>query len=170
MKTTGGMSESESIVPAGLRRIAFNRKELRSEIVIDASSERVWSILTDLARFPEWNPFIRSASGRIKVNEKLIVTMHPPGGRTTTFKPSVLKVEPNRELRWLGRVGIPGLFDGLHVFELQSLGKARMRFVQREQFGGILLPFFTGMLRNETARGFDQMNDALKRRAEGKTV
>jgi len=170
METTIGMSESEAFVAAELRGLAFNRKELRSEIVIDAPSERVWNILTDLDRFPEWNPFIRRASGRIETGARLKVTLHPSGGRATTFKPSVLKVEPNKELQWQGHLGIQGLFDGQHIFELRSLGDARMLFVQRERFGGILLPFLTGMLKNETARGFNEMNQALKSRAEGRTA
>ena len=170
METTIEVPESEAFVTAELRSIAFNRKELRSEIVIDAPSERVWNILTDFDRFPEWNPFIRRASGRIETNARLNVTLHPSGGRATTFKPSVLKVEPNKELQWQGHLGIPGLFDGQHIFELRSLGDAGTLFVQRERFGGILLPFLTGMLKNETAHGFNEMNHALKSRAEGRTA
>jgi len=170
MSPNGAPAEPGNSSPARVRSIGFNRKELRSEIEIEAPPERVWSILTDFGRFPEWNPFIRSASGKVVVKSKLTVTLHPSGGRATTFKPSVLKVDPDRELRWLGHIGVSGLFDGQHIFELQPLGEARTLFVQREQFGGILLPFLTRMLRNETARGFDEMNNALKKRAEGRAV
>ena len=31
-------------------------KELRSEIEIQASDERVWQLLTDFPRFAHWNP------------------------------------------------------------------------------------------------------------------
>ncbi len=31
-----------------------------------------------------------------------------------TFRPTVLVAEPNRELRWLGRLFMPGPFDGEH--------------------------------------------------------
>lgn len=166
METVSHTSELETNVPAVLKSISFNRKELRSQIVIDAPRETVWNILTDFDRFPEWNPFITKVSGRIEVNARLTVTMHPPGGRRTTFEPSVLKVEPNATLQWLGHLGISGLFDGQHTFELKSLGDDRTLFVQREQFGGMLLPFLTRMLGNETTRGFNEMNQALKRRAE----
>ena len=163
-------SGSGTVVTAELRSIGFNRKELRSEIVIEAPPERVWSILTDFERFPEWNPFIRKISGKIEARGRLSVTLHPSGGRTTAFKPTILKAEPNRELQWIGHIGFPGLFDGQHIFELQPLGDSMTRFVQREQYGGILLPFVSGMLRNETARGFDEMNRALKERAEEGTA
>ena len=82
------------------------------------------------------------------------------------MSPTVLAVEPGKQLRWIGHLGFPGLFDGQHIFELKPAGSGMTTFVQRELFGGILLPFLTGMLRNETARGFSEMNSALKARAE----
>lgn len=42
-------------------------KELRTEIEIKAPPEKVWEILTDLARYPEWNPFFHHAVGTLKV-------------------------------------------------------------------------------------------------------
>lgn len=163
------MSGSETFSRAELRSTGFNRKELISQIEIDAPPERVWDVLTDFARFPEWNPFIRAASGKIEAKGKLTVTMQPSGGRATTFSPTLLKVDPYRELRWLGHLGFPGLFDGQHIFELKRLGTAKTLFAQREQFAGIFLPLLVGMLRKETAHGFDEMNRALKSRAESET-
>lgn len=37
-----------------------------------------------------------------------------------TFHPVVLVAVQERELRWLGRLLIPGLFDGEHTFQLDS--------------------------------------------------
>ena len=54
-------------------------KELRSEIEIQASAERVWQLLTDFPSFPQWNPFIRKANGTIRVEERLEVGFSLPG-------------------------------------------------------------------------------------------
>ena len=56
-----------------------------------------------------------------------------------TFKPTVLRVEPERELRWLGRLLLPGLFDGDHIFHIEPLAQTRSRFTQAERFSGILV-------------------------------
>ncbi len=141
-------------------------KELRSEIEIQASAERVWQLLTDFASFPQWNPFIRRASGIIRPGERLEVYIQSPGARGMTFRPTVLTAEPNRELRWLGHFLIPGLFDGEHIFTIEPLGTQRVRFVQREIFTGWLVPFFARILGTDTRRGFEKMNQALKIRAE----
>jgi len=141
-------------------------KELRSEIEIEASAERVWQLLTDFAHFPQWNPFIRRASGNVKLGQRLEVNIQPSGANAMTFRPTVLKAEPNRELRWIGHLLIPGLFDGEHIFTIEPLGTNRVRFIQREIFTGLLVPLFAKGLDADTQRGFGEMNQALKVQAE----
>ena len=141
-------------------------KELCTEIEIQASDKRVWQLLTDFASFPQWNPFIRQAKGEAKVGARLVIHLQPSGASGMTFKPIVLKVEPNRELRWLGRLLMPGLFDGEHTFTIETLEANRVRFTQREVFTGLLVPLFARSLNADTRRGFAEMNQALKSRAE----
>ena len=141
-------------------------KELRTEIEIQASDKREWQLLIDFASFPQWNPFIRQAKGEAKVGARLQVHIQPSGASSMTFKPTVLKVEPNRELRWLGRLLMPGLFDGEHTFTIETLEANRIRFTQREVFTGLLVPLFARSLDTDTRRGFEEMNQALKSRAE----
>ena len=94
------------------------------------------------------------------------MTTQPSGARSTTFRPTVLKTELNHELRWLGRLRIPGLFDGEHIFTIERLDADRVRFTQREIFTGLLVPLRGQRLDTDTRRGFKEMNQALKKRAE----
>ena len=141
-------------------------KELHSQIEIRASAERVWQVLTDFTTYPEWNPFIRRVNGRPEVGERLVVRMQPSGTRGMTFRPTVMKAEPNRQLRWLGRLLVPGLFDGEHIFEIEELDRDRVLFIQREVFKGLLVPLFARSLDRNTKRGFEEMNRALRERVE----
>ncbi len=141
-------------------------KELRTEIEINAPAERVWQVLTDFASFPAWNPFIRKATGEIRPGARLEVTIQPSGANGMTFRPTVLRAEPNRELRWLGRLLIPGLFDGEHIFTIEPVGENQVRFVQQEKFRGLLVPLMARSLDQDTRRGFQEMNQAIKERAE----
>jgi hypothetical protein len=140
-------------------------RELRREIDIDASSERVWAVVTDFAAYPEWNPFIRRISGELQVGAKLEVQIEPPGARATTFKPTLRAVEVNRELRWLGRLLLPRVFDGEHSFRIDQRDGGRSHFVMSERFSGLLVGLFSGLLA-KTEVGFEQMNTALKTRVE----
>jgi hypothetical protein len=152
---------------AELRSTGFNKKELYSEIEIEANPEKVWRILSDFSSYPDWNPLMRSIHGELVVGKRLVVRLQPTGSRGTTFKPTVLTVDQNHEIRWIGHLLISGLFDGEHILEISPLDDSKLvKFVQRENFSGLLLPFLSGMLRNDTARGFVEMNKALKERAE----
>lgn len=140
---------------------------LHTEIEIGASPERVWAILADFPSYPAWNPLVRSVVGVPEAGERLRVVIRPGGGRNMQFSPVVLKAMPGRELRWLGRLLLPGLLDGEHSFIIDPLGSDRVRFRQGETFSGVLVGLFRGRLERETKRGFEEMNRALKRRAEG---
>ena len=139
---------------------------LRSETAIKASPQRVWDVLTDFAAYPEWNPFIPRNSGSLETGSRLDVQLQPPGGRGVRMRPTVQAAEPTRELRWLGHLGIPGLFDGEHRFRIEAVGPDRVCFVQEEHFTGLLAPFVLRFVERGTQQGFEAMNQALKARAE----
>jgi hypothetical protein len=141
-------------------------KEIHTEIEIDAPAERVWQVLTDFASYTRWNPFVRRVEGDVRAGARLHVSIQPPGGKEMSFRPKVLVADPDRELRWLGHLWVPGLFDGEHSFTIEPLGQGSVRFVQGEQFGGLLVPLLSMMLDQETRRGFEEMNRALKLRSE----
>jgi hypothetical protein len=82
-----------------------------------------------------------------------------------TFKPTVRAVEPNQLVRWLGRLLLPGIVDGEHSLRLEAIDRDHTRFIQSERFSGLLVPFL-GSLLTRTQRGFEEMNQALKVRAE----
>ena len=139
--------------------------EIRTEIEIDAPTSAVWDVLVDTSRYGDWNPFIRRLEGELREGARLEVEIAPPGARGMTFKPTVLEADAGRELRWLGRLLVPGLFDGEHRFGLEALPDGRTRFVQSERFSGILVPFLGKGLRR-TQAGFGQMNEALRAEVE----
>lgn len=138
----------------------------RIETVVDIAAPpvAVWRVLLDFASYPEWNPFVRRIEGEARVGARLRVTVQPPGRKPMTFRPTVRAAEPGRELRWLGRVLIPGLFDGEHAFVLES-SEAGCRLCHEERFTGVLAGAFPSMLA-DTAKGFEAKNAALARRVE----
>ncbi len=140
-------------------------RRIDTSIEITAPPERVWAILTDFAEYPGWNPFIRSVKGEAREATRLEVVIGAPGSKPMTFRPTVLQAVAPRSLAWLGRLGVRGLFDGEHHFELDDLGAGRTRLRQYETFRGLLVPF-TGKALATAQGGFEAMNQALRARAE----
>lgn len=140
--------------------------EIKTEITINATPEKVWKILTNFDEYPNWNPFIKSIEGQVAIGEKITVRIEPPEAKGMTFKPKILTFGENRELSWLGHLLFPGLFDGNHKFELIDNGNGTTTFIQSEKFKGVLVPFFKKQLKNNTKNGFIEMNEKLKEIAE----
>ena len=138
---------------------------LETRIQISASPEKVWSILTDFETYPEWNPFITNAQGQIKVGAKLTIDLSPPRTKAMVFKPVVKSVVENREFSWIGHFLFPGIFDGEHIFNIKPTESGCL-FIQKENFSGLLLPLLWKSLDKDTREGFEQMNQALKEKAE----
>jgi len=140
-------------------------KEIRTEIDIGASPSRVWQVLTDFSSYPQWNPFIRRIEGELVEGAKLHIHITTPAGANREYSPKVTLVAPEQELRWLGKM--PGLLSGEHIFVIERVSEKSVRLVHREVFGGLLTSFFGSSLDNDVKKGFEEMNAALKKRAEG---
>lgn len=138
------------------------RAEIVTEVDIDAPPSAVWAVLADPAGYSEWNPFLVSMEGELAEGQTLTNRMRPTGGSEMTFRPTVLKVTPERELRWLGRLFLPRVFDGEHYFLLEERDGGT-RLVHGEAFHGVGLWLIdVGQFRQD----FEAMNAALKARAE----
>ena len=140
-------------------------KELRTEIEIQASPEKVWQVLTDLDKYPEWNPFIHQAHGKAQAGEKVDITFRS-GSKEMTLHCKVLAVNPSKELCWKYHVIHPSLFSGEHHFTIEPTGSNRVRFIDRELFNGLLVPLQAKDIDTNSRRGFEAMDKALKVRAE----
>lgn len=140
-------------------------KNVQAVTEIAAPVETVWAELTAVASYAEWNPFITKFDGGLTVGARPEVQIAPPGARPMSFRPTITKVSEGERLEWVGRVLMPGIFDGRHSFQLEAIGDHRTRLTQAEEFSGLLVSLTGGMLA-KTQSGFEAMNDALRVRAE----
>jgi hypothetical protein len=140
-------------------------KQINSEIGIAAAPSAVWEILTGLDDFEYWNPFVIGAHGEVVVGEKLEVSIQMPGKRAQTFRPTVTVADEERKFEWLGKLGVSGVFDGRHQYVLEPTTEGT-KFIQREEFTGVLAGLLFWMIGEATREGFEAMNHALKERAE----
>jgi len=138
---------------------------IHTEIGIGAPAAKVWDVLIATDTWAQWNPFA-TASGHFAVGERVAVTLTPPGKSAVTMRPTIVRLEPGRELRWLGSLGIRGLFDGEHGFRVVPEAVGRCRFEQFETFTGLLVAPIMWIVGEATHQGFEAMNRALKARAE----
>ena len=140
-------------------------RTIHSEVAVGAPAARVWAILADFDGWAQWNPFAR-VKGRLGIGERLEVEISLPDKPPMTFRPRIVTLEPGRELRWLGTLGMRGVFDGEHGFRVVPGDASRCRFEQFESFRGLLVAPILWKIEATTRTGFRVMNRALKAKAE----
>ncbi len=131
--------------------------EIRTSINIKGTPSEIWKALIDTKQYHTWNPFIQSLAGEMVKGNQIKVAL---GGMK--FTPYLLNVEENKELRWLGKLGFTGVFDGEHYFLIEDCGDGSCDFIHGEKFKGFLVRLLKSKLEGETKNGFIAMNKALK--------
>ncbi|MEX0762160.1 MAG: SRPBCC domain-containing protein [Dehalococcoidia bacterium] len=140
-------------------------KEVRSEVEINAPSERVWHVLTDFGTFGEWNPVIPQISGNLAPGGELELHMNRPGMSPKRGVRHVEAVEPQQEMRWRMGSAMPVMFNGREVLSIEPAGENSVKFIYTQRFAGLLLPFM-GKAMSAAERSAEEMAQALKKSAE----
>lgn len=137
-------------------------KSFTASTSIHATPEKIWSILTDAARYPKWNPTVTKVDGRIAPGEK--VTVHVTINPGRAFPVTVSTFDPPTRMTWTG--GMPlGLFKGTRTFTLTPRRDGDIDFRMHEEYTGPLAPLI-GKSIPDLQPAFDEFAAALKREAE----
>jgi hypothetical protein len=141
-------------------------REVYTDIRINASLETVLDMVTDLPAYKTWNPFIVESIGKAALGERLTCRPRVGKNRVATFHPKVTRLEKGKVFAWTGHVLMPGIADGVHIFELKNEEPGTVHLIHRQEFSGILIPLLWKRIEKTAKRGFTLMNEALKKRAE----
>jgi hypothetical protein len=129
---------------------------------IEASPDRVWSVLVDGSSYTDWDSGVVRLDGRIAPGGRLKVTSGANPGRAFTVR--VTGLVPNESMQWSG--GMPlGLFRGVRTFTLAPAGPAATEFKVREEYTGPLLGMIWRSM-PDLQPSFDKFASGLKARAE----
>ncbi len=138
-------------------------KEFSAATEISASAQTIWDILTDAAKYPEWDPGMLRLEGKIGSAEK--ITIYTKVMPNRAFKVTVSEFVPASKMVWTS--GMPlGLFKGERTFTIEPLQGKRTNFSVREVFTGLMLPMI-GRSLPDMNPVFAAFAAGLKARAEG---
>ena len=134
-------------------------------LTIDAPAETVWDILTDAARYGDWNPFTtrietdfqagsrvraRVLLGRLPVN----VTEHTD------------IAEPPARLTWSSVYWSRALLTAAKTQVITALGPDRCAYHTTDTMAGLLAPIVRALFGRAIQSGFEETAKSLKGRAE----
>ncbi|MDX2015512.1 MAG: SRPBCC domain-containing protein [Myxococcaceae bacterium] len=156
-----------SALGLGLFAASFASFEVRADVVIDAPPEAVWAVVVDLPGHGAWNHQLKHLGGTVAVGEPVRLKLSADGAEPYEFSADVTHLDAPTHFAWLGRTGLPRVFDGHHHFELERLSDGRTKLVNRERYSGVLAPLMERLPMMAGAQaGFATMNAELKRHVE----
>lgn len=128
-------------------------------IDVAANQETIWSVLSAIDRWPDWNPDIKEAAlqGELAVGSKFSWKTGPG-----TINSTILELQRPYMIAWKGMtLGI----RAIHVWRLEP-GGGRTRVMTEESWEGLLPRILTGLMKRMLQRSIDSGLMHLKREAE----
>ena len=131
--------------------------------LIQATPERVWSVLTDAAAWPNWDSGVTKVDGRVALGEKLTVAVEANPGRS--FPVKVVQLSTPERMVFLGGMPVK-LFTGRRTYSLVPEGNGT-RFTMREEYTG---PLAGMMIKSipDLGPSFRRFAEGLKQRVESR--
>lgn len=145
-------------------------KVVRQEIDINAPPEKVWGVITDLRRYPEWCTFTpRLSAEKIVVGEEFDLDCQMTEKQLLKDEHEVfLAYEPEKYRVCWGTSRTKGR-PGIKSFRWQicePLGDGRTHFINYEEFHGILASLVHFLYGKKMARAFEVYCQEVRQRAE----
>jgi len=141
-------------------------RRVEKSIDIGAARAAAWRTLTRFEEYAEWNPFFRWALGDASEGASLRLYGTPPGARPFTFRPRVVSIRPEEELRLAGPIRPFGLLRGELRLRLAVRDGGGTRFTASLDLHGLLLLFGGSDLAERIGAGLEGMNRALRERLD----
>ena len=133
---------------------------------VRAPAAVVWEVVTDLARYGEWNPFVVECRSNLVVGAPIDMRVRLVGSFAQPQREEILAHEAGRRLCYGLRRSVLGALASERCHVVESLGPALAHYESRFALRGALSPVVRALLGRSLARGFTAMTDALVRRAE----
>ena len=139
---------------------------IEQELMIDAPAEQVWTVVTDLASYPVWNPFVVSCASTLVPGDPIDMRVRIFARFAQPQREQILEHEPGRWLCYGLAPSRLGALASRRSHEVLTAGVSRTRYVSRFELSGWLAPLVKWVLGARLRAGFGAMSAALKARAE----
>lgn len=143
-------------------KITINRHapvQCTKSIKISARREKVWSILTDIDRWPEWQIEISKAKIKGSLAPETIFEWKTGGAN---IKSILHTVEPSNKFGWTGKTF--GMY-AIHNWQLIQEGEETIVTVE-ESLDGMLAKIFKGSFNQSMEQGMQRWLEQLKKVCE----
>lgn len=135
-------------------------------VQIAAPAPVVWRVITDLSRYPEWNPFVRECRSDLAVGSPIDMKVHLFAGATIWQRERILTREDGIRICYGLEDAFFGALSSTRCHVVSQIETDVTCYASRFELRGPLAPVVGTLLGAALRRGFSSMTAALARRAE----
>lgn len=144
--------------------LAFTTYSDRVEI--DAPQQLVWSILYDIRRYPEWNPFTERVITDFKPGSPVELHVNLPGRGKRLQQEFITHVEAPSRMGWGMNMINDHILKARRGQTVEIISPERCCYHTEDHISGLLSPIVRWLFSRSMRNGFNAMAYALKQRAE----
>jgi hypothetical protein len=141
------------------------RVKIEHRIGVQAPAEAIWAVISEIDRWPSWNPLYPKAEGKLRIGGPLTLELALPDRKPQTIRPVIVDWIPNEQIHWR-LTALAGLVKATRFLEIEKLTETGCIFSNGELFDGPLASMAVRSLGGAARRGFAAMGEAVKARAE----
>ena len=136
-------------------------------VEIEVPQQLVWDVLTDYARYAEWNPYTVRVDTTLEIGSVIDLHLPDPAKPGTTFvnREYIRVVDAPHYLRYDTAEEIPGM-HAVREQWVTDLGGGRSSYRTTDLFSGEIAAYVYEQQGDWVKAGFDSVCVALKARAE----
>jgi ribosome-associated toxin RatA of RatAB toxin-antitoxin module len=139
---------------------------IEHELQVNASAATVWNVISDLDKYPEWNPFVTKCASTKKPGDPIVMRV-----RVLPFfaQPQTEFVKENEEGKKFsyGMKPMPlGMLSSYRYHEITAIDENSCTYKSSFTLSGPWSSFVKVLLAGNLRRGFTEMSNAIKERAE----
>ena len=141
-------------------------KEIKAEINIASTSNKVWETLMDLENWSQWNPIVNNIQGNLIVGSELSITMSDSKGTDAKkYRATITELNKEKRFSFIATMMAKFMFSAERIIEIKPTEKDAL-FIQREIYTGIMVSLFWKKLSTDALGMLNSMNEALKKEVE----
>jgi hypothetical protein len=142
------------------------RTTIKTAIIINASPEQVWEVLTDFKKLDTWSTSFQGLEGDFCKDGEIEVAFKSPFGGLTKMKKKLFQFEEGRSFAWTG-VFLLGMSD-YHIHSVKELPNGQTEFSQEDGLQGGASFLLGKVLEKQMQKAYVQFNQELKNVVERK--
>lgn len=160
------IDNSLKVETAKVTDVNATHASIYTDIVINAAAGKVWKTLTDFKNMPNWSSTLKSISGDFINGGSVTLKFDLGAGNVVDIPRNGFKYQEGVLLGWSGEVAaFPGLTDN-HVYRIEPISKYQTRFIQTDEFKGLIKDVTPLALANESLLPYTKFNQELKNEVE----